>query len=61
MLEGFARASLLNVTGAAQGAGPAQMSFSLSLNWILAGAACLILAEAFARGRDLADDTEGLV
>lgn len=61
MLEWFTRASLLDVTGAADGSGPAEMSFSLNLSWILAGVACLILAEAFARGRDLAADVDGLV
>lgn len=61
IIESLAKIRFLEATGAANGTGPALSSFTLNLGWIFAAAICFILAEAFARGRDLSEDVEGLV
>lgn len=60
VVEGFARMAVLDATGLAD-AGPVQLSATLELTWILAGVCALAFAEAFARGRALSDDVDGLV
>jgi hypothetical protein len=61
-VEGFTRIALLDATGAADAANsPLEISASLNLSWVFFAAATLVLAQAFARGRALTEDVEGLV
>lgn len=60
LLETVARMAVIEFSGAAA-SGVVAVSASLDLGWGLAGLAALALAEAFARGRALADDVDGLV
>ena len=50
------------LTGAAGAtASPLEISASLNLSWVFFAAVTLVLAQAFARGRALTEDVEGLV
>ena len=40
---------------------PLEISASLNLSWVFFAAVTLVLAQAFARGRALTEDVEGLV
>lgn len=61
-VEGFTRIALLDYTGAADAsASPLEISASLNLSWVFFAAIILVLAQAFARGRALTEDVEGLV
>ncbi len=61
-LEAFTRVALLDHTGAADApASPLEISASLNLSWFLLGGVVLVMAQAFARGRALTEDVEGLV
>jgi hypothetical protein len=61
-VEGFTRIALLEATGAADApASPLEISASLNLSWAFFAAVTFVLAQAFARGRALTEDVEGLV
>ena len=61
-VEGFTRIALLEATGAAGATySPLEISASLNLSWVFFAAVTLVLAQAFARGRALTEDVEGLV
>lgn len=61
-VEGFTRIALLEDTGAADAlTSPLEISASLDLSWVFLAGVTLVLAQAFARGRALTEDVEGLV
>lgn len=61
-VEGLTRIALLDYTGAADDPNsPLEISASLNLSWAFFAAVTLVLAQAFARGRALTQDVEGLV
>ncbi len=61
-LEAFTRFALLDYTMAADApVSPLEISASLNPSWVFLAAITLVLAQAFARGRALTEDVEGLV
>lgn len=61
-VEGFSRFVLLDRTGAADTpTSPVAISASLDLSWVFFSVIILVLAQAFARGRAITEDVEGLV
>jgi hypothetical protein len=59
-LEAITRFTLLNRTGAAPDSALAA-SANLNLTWLFIFAIIVVLAQAFDRGRSMADDVEGLI
>lgn len=60
-LEGFTRFLLLERTGGDATSSPLEISANLDLSWVFLFAITLVLAQAFARGRAITEDVEGLV
>lgn len=61
LLEAAARLTILDHTGMTGPDSPVELSASFGFTWIVVGALSLALAEAFARGRELTDDVDGLI
>lgn len=61
-VEALTRFALLDYTATADApVSPIEISASLNLLWVFLAAITVVLAQAFARGRALAEDVEGLV